>query len=125
MNAKSAALGLGIFSIALGLTEIIGARRIAQALDAEGHEGVLKGFGAREIVAGLGLLQAPAHSSRMWNRVGGDGLDLAALGVLAVKSPRNGALWGAIAFVVAATIADVAVARALDAETGEALPLVA
>ena len=126
LDAKSAAFGLGLFSIALGLVEIAGARRIARVLEAEGHgEGVLKGFGAREIVAGIGLLQAPAHSGRMWNRVAGDGLDLAALGYQATKAPKNKAVWGAIAFVIGATVADVLVARALDNQTGAFAPAVA
>jgi hypothetical protein len=49
-------------------------------------------------------------------------LDLAALGVAARNAPRNKAVWGAIAFVVAATILDTVVARGLDQRTGETLP---
>lgn len=113
MNAKQASLGLGIFSIALGLGELFASRRIADKLDAEGHEGVIKGFGAREIAAGVGILAAPAHDARIWGRVAGDGLDLAALGALVVKSPRNKWVWGAVGFVVGATVIDVLVARAL------------
>src|SRR3954467_12730119 len=89
INAKTIAYGLGWFSIGLGLAELVASRRIARGLNAEGHERLIKGFGLREIVAGLGLLQAPAHSLRMWSRVAGDGMDLAALGAAARSSPRN------------------------------------
>ena len=111
--ARQAAFGLGIFSIALGLTELLASRRITAALGAEGREGLVKAYGAREIVAGVGLLQAPAHSTRMWNRVGSDALDLATLAPLAWKQPRSAAVWGAVAFVVAAGVIDTVVASAL------------
>jgi hypothetical protein len=120
--ARSVALGLGVFSIALGLGELLATRRIAEKLDAEDHGGVIRGFGVREIVAGVGLLQAPAHSTRVWNRVGGDALDLAALGALAIRSPRNGWVWGALGFVAGVTVIDALTARALDRETGKASP---
>jgi len=122
MDYKKLGFGLGIFSIALGAAELLATRRIAKALDAEGHEGLIRGFGAREVVAGVGLLAAPAHATNVWNRVAGDAMDLAALGAAARKSPSNRAVWGAIAFVVGATALDVWTARGLDRETGKTSP---
>jgi hypothetical protein len=123
MDCKKLGLGLGLFSIALGAAELFGAKRIARILGAEGHDGLVKAFGAREVVAGLGLLAAPASATGVWNRVGGDGMDLAALATAAVKTPRNRAVWGALAFVVGATLLDVFVARGLDRTTGKTIPL--
>lgn len=122
MDYKKFGFGLGLFSIALGAAELFASRRIAGALDADGHEGLIKGFGAREVAAGANLLMQPAVSSGVWNRVAGDAMDLAALGVAAKGSPRNKAVWGALAFVVGATVLDVLVARGLDAQTGKASP---
>jgi len=123
MNHKMAGFGLGLFSIALGAAELLAARRIARALGAdEGHR-LVRGFGAREIAAGVGLLQSPAHGARMWNRVAGDAMDLAALGLAARRGPRKGAFWGALAFVAGATALDILVARGLDRSTGKTLPL--
>jgi hypothetical protein len=122
MNVRTVAYGLGWFSIALGAAELLASRRIARSLDAVGHERVIKGFGLREIAAGLGLLHAPAHSARTWNRVAGDGMDVVALAAAARKSPRNAWVWASLAFVAAATIADVLTGRALDRETGETMP---
>lgn len=122
MDYKKLGFGLGVFSIALGVTEIFASRRITRALNAEGHEALVKGFGAREIAAGAGLLQSPAHAVRVWNRVAGDGMDLAALALAARKTPRRGAVWGALAFVVGATILDIVVARGLDRTTGTTAP---
>jgi hypothetical protein len=120
MSWKPVSLGLGLFSIALGAVELFAPRRITQALDAGGHEGLVKGFGVREIAAGAALLQAPAHSTRVWGRVAGDALDLAALGFAARNSPRNTLVWSAIAFVAGVTLVDVLTARGLDAEAGKA-----
>lgn len=122
MDYKGLSLGLGFFSLALGAAELFASRRITRALDAEGHESLIKAFGAREIVAGVGLLQSPAHASRVWNRVAGDAMDLAALAAAARSAPRNKAVWGAVAFVIGATALDAFVARGLDRSTGKTLP---
>jgi hypothetical protein len=122
VDYKRASFGLGLFSLALGAAELFAPKRIAGALSAEGHEGVVKTFGAREVVAGIGLLQAPAHGARVWNRVAGDGMDLAALGLAARKAPGNKLIWGSIAFVAAVTALDVAVALGLNRTTSKTLP---
>ena len=49
-------------------------------------------------------------------------MDLAALGLAAQGAPRRRAVWGAFAFVIAATVVDTLVARALDRRTGKAFP---
>lgn len=123
MDARKLSFGLGVFSLALGAAELLGAKRIASTLDSEGREGVVRAFGVREVVAGVGLLQAPAHSARMWNRVVGDAIDLTALGLAAAKSPRNKAIWGAVAFVVGATALDTITALGLEANGSKLLPL--
>lgn len=124
MEPKKISLGLGIFSIALGLAELAATRRIARALGNDHRAGrvTLRAFGAREMLAGAGLLAAPAHSTLVWNRVAGDAMDLAALGLAARSAPRHRAIWGALAFVAGATVIDTLVARALDKRTGKAFP---
>lgn len=106
---------MGWFSLALGAAELLAPRRITQALDAEGHESVVKAFGAREIAAGLAILQAPAHAERVGSRVAGDALDIGALALAATRSPRNPWVWGALGFVAGATLADIIVTRGLKA----------
>lgn len=122
MDFKKLSLGLGLFSLALGAVELFGSKKITKALDAEGHEGLVKGFGAREVAAGLGILNAPAASINVWGRVLGDAMDLAALGLAAKGSPRNKAVWGSLAFVVGATALDALVALGLDKQTGKIEP---
>lgn len=123
MNYKRIAYGLGVFSIALGLTEIVAGKRIARALGAEDRSGWVKGFGARELLAGGALLSAPAAATNSWMRVAGDAMDLAALGAAARRSPSNRTVWAAIAFVVGATALDVFTARGLDRKTGKTFPV--
>ncbi len=125
MDYRKLAFGLGIFSIALGAAELFGAKRITGALEAEGHEGLVKGFGAREVLAGTNLLVAPALATNVWNRVAGDAMDLTALALAAKSSPKNRAIWGTIAFVIGATVLDIVTARGLDATTGKTLPIAA
>jgi len=113
MNHKNLGLGLGAFSVALGTAELFAARRIASTLEGQGQEKLIRGFGLREVAAGIGLLVAPSRPAAVWSRVAGDALDLAALGAATGKRPRNKAVWGALAFVVAATAVDVFTARGL------------
>jgi len=113
MRYQRFAVGLGWFSLALGAVELLGAKRITRALESEGHEGLVKGFGAREVANGAALLGAPGHAPRMWARVAGDALDLGALALAARSKPGNKAIWGAIGFVVGATALDLLVARGL------------
>lgn len=122
MDYKATAKGLGWFSLALGAFELAAPGRIARALDAQGKKTLVRAFGAREIVAGVGLLGAPASSAMVWNRVAGDAMDLTALGLAAKRAPGNKAVWGAIAFVAAATVLDVVTARGLDRTTGKFWP---
>jgi hypothetical protein len=61
-------------------------------------------------------------STNIWNRVVGDGMDLAALGVAFARSSRRPATAGALAFVAGATLLDVIAARGLDVETGRTFP---
>jgi hypothetical protein len=123
MDYKKLGLGLGFFSIAIGAVELLATRRLTRALDAEGHEGLVRAFGGRELLAGANLLMAPAHATNVWNRVAGDLMDIAAAGAAVGNSPRNRVTWGALAFVVGALGLDLWVARGLDRETGKALPL--
>lgn len=122
MIYKRLGFGLGVFSIALGALELLAAPRIARALDAPSHKGVVRAFGARELLAGAGLLAAPAHSAGAWARVAGDALDLGTLGLAAAKAPRNRTIRGALAFVLAAAALDLFVARGLDRTTGKTFP---
>ncbi len=122
MDFKKLAAALGVFSIALGTAELLGSKPIARAFEAEGSRGLIKGFGAREVFAGVNLLAAPAVATNVWSRVAGDGMDLLALGIAARRRPANRAVWGSLAFVAVVTALDVFVARGLARQTGATFP---
>ena len=120
MDYKKVGLGLGFFSIGLGLLEVAAPGRIGRWLGVagDGAEKVTRLFGAREILAGAMLLRGPAVSTNVWNRVFGDAMDLAALGLAFSRSDRKPAVAGALAFVGGATLLDAVTARGLDHQTG-------
>ena len=95
---RSAAQGLGIFSIALGLTELLAPRALARMTGMQGRETLLRAYGLREIVTGVGLLASPDPRPWIWGRVAGDALDLSTLALGAGERPgttphRDAALW--------------------------------
>ena len=124
MEYKKVGAGLGYFSLALGLLELTAPGRLARWLGVDGKTAktVIALFGTRELLAGGMLLRGPAVSTNVWNRVIGDGIDLAALGLALGRSDRKAAVAGATAFVAGATLADVLTARGLDRETGRTFP---
>lgn len=125
VTAKRVGLGLGYFSIALGLMEVAAPGRLARWLGLEGSKGArntLFAFGLRELAAGGMLLRGPAVSTNVWNRVIGDAIDAGALGLAFTRSSRKGAVAGALAFVGGAMIADWLSAHALDRDTARIFP---
>lgn len=124
MDYKKLGLGLGVFSVALGLLEAAAPRRLARWLGVDGGSAktVIRIFGARELLAGAMLLRGPAVSTNAWNRVVGDAMDLGALGLAFSRSGRRGAVAGALGFVAGATLIDVLAARGLARETGRTFP---
>jgi hypothetical protein len=127
-TVKRVGLGLGYFSIGLGLLEVAAPGRLARLLGLEGSKAArntLFAFGLRELAAGGMLLRGPGVSTNTWNRVIGDALDAGALALAFRGSNRRPAVAGALAFVGAAMAADWLTARALDRETGRTFPALA
>lgn len=77
--AQSVARGLGWFSIGLGLAECVMPRTISRAAGLGGKEDLVRAFGIREVLNGVGILMARDPEPWIWGRVAGDALDLGAL----------------------------------------------
>jgi hypothetical protein len=124
LTSKRIGLGLGYFSIALGLVELAAPGRLARWLgvDNKAARNTVIAMGLRELFAGGLLVRGPAVSANVWNRVIGDLADAGALGVAATRTnrPMNVALAGGI--VAGAFVADLLTARALDRKTGRTFP---
>lgn len=103
-----AACALGWFSIALGALEIASPGLLARVLGARPCDLLVRLFGVRELAAGLGLLSRRRTGLWLWSRVGGDLLDLAALGrLLSCRDARKENVSMAFGSVAAITAVDL------------------
>lgn len=114
------ARGLGWFSLALGVAEIVAPGKLARALGLEGRERLLQAYGGREIGAGIwALSDTPAPA--IWGRVAGDVVDLATLaaGLREGNEAQRRNAWIALAAVAGITLVDLLTAASLTAEQSE------
>jgi len=110
-GAQGAAYGLGLFSIALGLGELLAARAIRKSIGLEASDSLVQAYGAREILSGLLILTSREPNKLVWGRVAGDVLDLVTLmPTLSEHNGRRTEAAAATAFVVGATMLDAYVA---------------
>lgn len=108
------ATGLGLFSIGLGIAELVAPRSIARHLGMEDEAELIRAYGIREVAAGIGILAQRDPTPWLWGRVAGDVLDLATLALgLDHRNPRRGRVGAAIGMVAAVTLLDVVTAKAL------------
>jgi uncharacterized membrane protein len=124
------AKALGVFSVGLGLAQVLAPLGIARAIgldEDEDNRTTMRALGLREIATGVGLLTQHRPTTFAWGRVTGDAMDLALLG-RAMTSRRNDTrrLAAATAVVAGVTVLDVLAARRLgrgeDAEGIEGRP---
>lgn len=107
------ARGLGWFSIALGVAEIVAPAAVARACGLRGHVNVIRLHGLREIACGIGILRSRNAAPWLWGRVGGDVMDAATLIAGADKSST------AAMARASAALANVAAVTALDVYTAQ------
>lgn len=102
---------LGVFSVGLGLTQILAPGSLARAIGLEDDETTvrtMRAFGVRETAAGIGLLSRPNHPAFAWGRVAGDAIDLAVLGrALQSNNSRPNRVAAAMAAVAGVTVLDI------------------
>jgi hypothetical protein len=115
---KAAAAGLGVASLAIGLTEIAAPKALEDlmGLGNGANTRLLRLMGLREIMHGVGILTSRDPAPAVWSRVAGDAVDLALLGAAARQTTRPTGLAFATAAVLGITALDVLVARRLSRE---------
>ncbi|MFN3388834.1 MAG: hypothetical protein ACK40O_07855, partial [Allosphingosinicella sp.] len=76
--ALRAARILGWTSFGLAAAMLLAPRRITETFGLEGKENLIRGFGAQEVLAGVGSLSVDATPA-LWSRAGGDLIHIATL----------------------------------------------
>src|SRR3954465_7139280 len=113
------ARGVGYFSIALGVAELVAPAAVCRVAGVRGVEPVIRGYGAREIATGVAILGSHDPEPWIWTRVAGDLADIAAVAAGARQdneSKGRNAL--AVATLAAVTLVDLACASGLQAGKG-------
>jgi hypothetical protein len=114
-TAGKLAYQLGWCSIALGAIELLASRRVARTLGMHGQDSLIRAYGVREIVKGVGILTSPNPTPWLWGRVAGDVLDLGTLAYAYRTSTKRRNLAIAMANVAGAAAVDVLAAQQLSA----------
>src|ERR1700712_2503183 len=105
------ARALGWFSIGLGAIELFAPRAFTRTLGAEGNEGLVRLYGAREIASGFLTLSLEKNAG-LWGRLAGDGLDiLTVASTLRPSNPKRGNVGLALLMLASVTVLDLVAAQ--------------
>lgn len=116
-DGKTLARNLGWASLGLGVLEIAATERLCEFLGMEDRTGLVRLYGVREIVKGIGILSQENPENWIKARIAGDVLDLATLATaLTPDNDRRHRVAGAILFIAGVTALDVICARQLGAD---------
>jgi uncharacterized membrane protein len=103
---------LGIFSLGLGVTQLVAPRALGRMIGVGEHPKLMRGLGMREITSGVGLLSNERPAEWLWSRVAGDIMDLALLGrALDDEQGDRKRILGAAAAVAGALLIDAYAAQ--------------
>jgi len=117
------AQGLGVFSIVLGLIELIFGRWLGRSLGLDGKEHIVRFYGGREILTGIAILASKDPTPWVWGRVAGDALDIGTLAYGYKRDPDDvRGITTALVAVAGATAADVYCAAKLSGQSKVPLP---
>ncbi len=116
-------VGLGWFSLALGLLALLRPALVSRYTGVPHRPRGLRAFGLREIASGAGILLRPHKPGWLWSRVAGDAIDLGLLALAGKRHPgrRVALATAALAGVTALdTLAAIARGQQLTAHDGTA-----
>jgi uncharacterized membrane protein len=106
--AEQLAMGLGWFSIGLGVAQVLAPEKIARLVGVSrptDRRALVQMCGLREIASGVAILSRQNPVGGLWSRLAGDALDLAALGAImgsnSAQRTRTVAATGAVLGVTA------------------------
>jgi uncharacterized membrane protein len=117
-GVESRAVGLGWFSVALGLGHLVAPRQVARLIGVDEDDrttrSALMAIGLRELTTGIGLLSQSRPAAWAWARTAGDLMDLALLGYTWQRNPASrDQMLRVGGTVLACALVDAQTARAL------------
>ena len=116
-SAERLSRTLGLFSIGLGLSQILVPGRVARTIglrDDDRNRKMMMAVGLRELATGAALIRRPQSASFAWGRVAGDAMDLALLGrALTSNRTDHSRVTAAMAAVVGVTVLDLIAGKSL------------
>lgn len=113
-QSKALAVGLGWFSVGLGLAELTAPGSVARLIgirDDDYAVSLLRAYGARKIANGIAILSEPERPAWLWSRVAGDAVDL--LSLLQAQRSNSTKTAAATAAVLGVTAIDLYCAQRL------------
>jgi CBS-domain-containing membrane protein len=113
MTNRQVARGLGWFGIGLGLAELAAPQWLSKQIGVGDRRNLIRAMGAREVLAGVGVLAPRRPTAGLWARVAGDAVDIALLGAAMRNSFRRGRVATALAMVLGVSAMDALFARRL------------
>jgi hypothetical protein len=108
---KGLSTGLAVFSVGLGLAELLAPRLVSRAAGLNASPGTVRALGLREIAGGVGMMARPASAAGPTARVAGDVMDLAVLGASRRRPFGARRLLAAIIVVAAVAAVDLLAAQ--------------
>ena len=126
MSLLTQARALGLMSLGIAATELFATQWLQRTMGVRGHGTLLRLFGLREALSGVGILSQcrPSYglATGVWSRVAGDVMDLSAL-IAASRETKNRAGLGLVTGVVlGAVVMDVVVAMRAQAQADQLSP---
>lgn len=111
MSNTGMARALGLAGMGLGVAELVAPRWVSRQLGVRNRGPLLRAFGAREVLSGIGILTRRSPRAGLWARVAGDAMDAAALAMAAKFSRKRRGVAAALAMVLAIGGLDLLYAR--------------
>ncbi|MGZ3602421.1 MAG: SRPBCC family protein [Ktedonobacterales bacterium] len=111
MNDLRLARALGVFSLGLGVADLVAPGRLADLIgvgDSPRSRIILRFVGVREIACGIGILTQSQPVGWLWARVAGDAMDISMTSAaLAGDAPRKDRVLVTLAALMGITAADL------------------
>jgi hypothetical protein len=111
------AQGLGWFSIALGVSELLMPKLLSRNIGLAGRHDIVRSYGLREVANGMMILASRNPTPWIWTRAAGDAIDMATLLLGRLENrPRNKGPEIAMAAVAGVALADLICGALLSAQ---------